>query len=108
EGSLQFSEALVDEGTGSVTLRAVFPNPDGALLPGMFVQAHLNEGTREHAILLPQQAVRRDVKGQASALVVGANGVVERRELVTQRTVGNQWLIGEGVQPGEKVVVEAG
>jgi membrane fusion protein (multidrug efflux system) len=108
EGALQFSEVTVDEGTGSVTLRAVFPNPEGVLLPGMFVQADLSEGVREHAILVPQQAVQRDPKGNASAWVIGPDGSAERRELVTERTVGNQWLVSEGLAPGDQLVVEGG
>jgi len=105
-GVLQFSEITVDQGTGSVTLRAEFPNPDGSLLPGMFVQARLDEGVRNGAILAPQQAVLRDQMGQAYAWVVGADDKVERRAIRTERTVGNQWLVDGGLSSGERVVAE--
>src|SRR3546814_14392668 len=93
-GTLQFSEIMVDPGTSSVTLRAEFPNPDGALLPGMFVQTQLNEGIRNDAILVPQQAVIRDQKGDAFVWVLGEDEKVQRRPIVALRTVGNQWQIG--------------
>lgn len=105
-GTLQFSEITVDPGTSSVTLRAQFPNPEGDLLPGMFVQAQLNEGVRNDAILVPQQAVMRDQMGEASVWVVGADNQVERRPIVALRTVGNQWLVGSGLQDGDQVVTE--
>lgn len=105
-GELQFSDVTVDPGTGMVTLRAVFPNPDHALLPGMYVRAVLEEGTRDNAILLPQQAVTRDVKGNATALILNGDGKVEARVLKASRTVGDKWLIDGGVQPGEQVIVE--
>ncbi|AEC19585.1 multidrug efflux system inner membrane protein [Pusillimonas sp. T7-7] len=90
----------------SVTLRAEFPNPDGSLLPGMFVQAQLNEGVRNDAILVPQQAVIRDQMGEAFVWVVSADKKVQRRPIVALRTVGNQWLVGHGLQTGEQVVTE--
>lgn len=105
-GELQFSDVTVDPGTGMVTLRAVFPNPDHALLPGMYVRAVLEEGTRDDAILLPQQAVTRDAKGNATALILNGDGKVEARLLKASRTVGDKWLIDGGVQPGEQVIVE--
>lgn len=105
-GTLQFSEITVNPGTSSVTLRAEFPNPDGDLLPGMFVQTQLNEGVRNDAILVPQQAVSRDQMGEASVWVVGADNKVERRPIVALRTVGNQWLVGGGLADGEQVVTE--
>jgi len=105
-GVLQFSEVSVDPSTGAVTLRAEFPNPDRKLLPGMFVRAQLQEGVQEHAILAPQQAVFRDSRGVAQVWVVGANNTAERREVETQRTVGNSWLIGSGLKSGEQVVTE--
>src|SRR5690606_31865007 len=104
--TLQFSEITVDPGTSSVSLRAKIPNPDGDLLPGMFVQAQLNEGIRNDALLVPQQAVTRDQKGDAFVWVMGEDKKVERRPIVTLRTVGNQWLIGDGLQSGEQVVTE--
>ncbi|MBO6752888.1 MAG: efflux RND transporter periplasmic adaptor subunit [Spongiibacter sp.] len=105
-GQLQFSEVNVDPGTGSVTLRAEFPNPDGELLPGMFVHAELNEGSRDDAILLPQQAVLRDPTGQASVWLVGEGNVAERRPVTLLRTVGNTWLLESGVAPGDQVIVD--
>jgi len=106
DGVLQFSETTVGEGTGAVTLRAVFPNPDGRLLPGMFVHARLGEGLREGAILIPQQALQRDASGQATAWVIGADNKVSPRPVTAERTVGNHWLIGSGLEVGERVVAE--
>lgn len=105
-GVLKFSEVSVDQGTGSVTMRAVFPNPDRALLPGMFVHAQIKEGVRENALLVPQQAVVRDSRGVATAWVVNADNHVEQRELQTVRTVGNAWLVESGVVAGDKVITE--
>lgn len=105
-GQIQFSEVIVDQGTGSVTLRAVFPNPDQLLLPGMFVRAEVEEGVTDRALLVPQQAVSRTPRGQPMALVVNAEGVVEQRILRTDRAIGTNWLVTEGLQPGERVVVE--
>nr|WP_275944067.1 efflux RND transporter periplasmic adaptor subunit [Azomonas macrocytogenes] len=106
QGSLKFSEVNVDQGTGSVTLRAVFPNPERKLLPGMFVHARLKEGVQQDAILIPQQAVIRDSRGVATAWVVKPDNSVELRELETLRTVGNAWLIGKGLVNGERVISE--
>ena len=106
EGTLQFQDVSVDPSTGSVILRMVFPNPDKTLLPGMFVRAVVKEGVREQAILIPQQAVSRDPKGNPLALVVGADNKVESRPLVLDRAIGTQWLVASGLQPGDKVVVE--
>lgn len=105
-GVLKFSEVSVDQGTGSVTLRAVFPNPDHKLLPGMFVHAELKEGVKEGAKLVPQQAIIRDSRGVATAWVLKADDTVELRDLQTLRTVGNAWLVGKGIEAGEKVVTE--
>jgi membrane fusion protein (multidrug efflux system) len=105
-GELQFSDVSVDPGTGMVTLRAVFPNPDLQLLPGMYVRAMLEEGVREQAILVPQQGVTRDSKGNATALLVSPEGKVERRVLDASRTIGDQWLVDAGIEPGERVIVE--
>jgi membrane fusion protein, multidrug efflux system len=106
EGTLQFSDVTVDASTGAITLRALFPNPDGVLLPNMYVRAAIEEGVRESAILVPQQAVTRDSKGQAIAMVVGADSMVEMRPLKTARTLGSDWLIDSGLRPGERVIVE--
>jgi membrane fusion protein (multidrug efflux system) len=105
-GELQFSDVSVDPGTGMVTLRAVFPNPDLQLLPGMYVRAVLEEGVREQAILVPQQGVTRDSKGGATALLVNAEGKVEARALTASRTIGDQWLVEAGIEAGERVIVE--
>ncbi|TFF42567.1 efflux RND transporter periplasmic adaptor subunit [Pseudomonas sp. RIT623] len=106
KGTLKFSEVRVDPTTGSVTLRAEFPNPQRTLLPGMFVRARLNEGMNEAALLVPQQAVVRDTRGQPLVWVVGADNQVQQREVQTLRTVGNAWLIGQGLEAGERVVTE--
>jgi membrane fusion protein (multidrug efflux system) len=106
EGTLQFSDVTVDPTTGAITLRALFPNPQGILLPGMYVRAVVEEGVREAAIVVPQQAVTRDTKGDAIAMVVGADGKVESRRLQIARTLGNEWLVDAGLQAGERVIVE--
>lgn len=105
-GQLEFSEVSVDEGTGSVTLRAVFPNPNHDLLPGMFVHAQLQAGVNSQAILAPQQGVTRNLKGQPTALVVNRDNKVELRELKADRTVGNQWLINDGLHSGDRLITE--
>jgi len=106
EGRLQFSEVTVDATTGAVTLRATFPNPDGTLLPGMYVRARLVEGTRTQAILAPQQGVTRNERGEAVAMVVGAGNKVEQRTLKTDRAVGDRWVVTEGLKPGDRLIVE--
>ncbi len=105
-GTLQFAGVTVDPGTGSITLRALFPNPAGELLPGMFVRARLDEGVNPAALLVPQVGVTRDQKGLPVALVVNAEKKVERRQLVTDRAVGTAWLVTDGIQPGDQVIVE--
>jgi len=105
-GTLEFTDVTVDASTGSISLRALFPNPKGELLPGMFVRARLEEGVNPEALLVPQVGVARDGKGNPFALVVGADRKVERRALVTDRTVGDQWLVTSGVKPGDQVIVE--
>ncbi|WP_438284017.1 efflux RND transporter periplasmic adaptor subunit [Pseudomonas alabamensis] len=106
EGRLEFSEVSVDETTGSVTLRALFPNPDHTLLPGMFVHARLSAGVNQNAILAPQQGVTRDIKGQATAMVVNQDNKVEQRSLKASRTLGNDWLIEDGLKPGDRLITE--
>jgi membrane fusion protein (multidrug efflux system) len=106
EGTLQFRDITVDPTTGSVILRVVFPNPEGALLPGMFVRVVVKEGVNEQAILVPQQAVSRDVKGNPSAMIVDAEGKVQPRMLTLDRAIGNKWLISSGLVSGERVIVE--
>ncbi|HQI82016.1 MAG TPA: efflux RND transporter periplasmic adaptor subunit [Deltaproteobacteria bacterium] len=106
EGTLQFQDITVDRMTGSVILRAVFPNPKGVLLPGMFVRAVAVEGVNRRAILIPQHAVSRDPKGNPVALVVNRKGTVEQRQLSIDRAMGNQWLVTSGLVPGDRVIVE--
>jgi membrane fusion protein (multidrug efflux system) len=105
-GHLQFTEAVVDPSTGSVTLRARFENPNGTLLPGMYVRAVVGQATAREAILAPQAGVTRDPKGNASALVVGAGEKVEQRQLTTERTIGDSWLVQEGLKAGDRLIVE--
>lgn len=105
-GRLEFSEVSVDPGTGSVTLRAVFPNPEQQLLPGMFVQAQLQTGSKSAAILAPQQGVTRNPKGEAVAMVVNAENKVEPRVLKAERTAGSFWLVSEGLAPGDRLITE--
>ncbi|NMC18919.1 MAG: efflux RND transporter periplasmic adaptor subunit [Thermogutta sp.] len=106
EGSLQFRDVTVDPTMGSVIVRIVVPNPEGVLLPGMFVRAVIAEGVNEHAILVPQQAVMRGPRGNPLAMVVNADGKVEQRALSTERAVGDQWLVSAGLVQGERVIVE--
>ena len=104
-GVLQFSDVTVDQNTGSVTLRAVFPNPKRVLLPGMYVRAVLEEGVNNKAILASQQGVSRDAKGNATALVVGKDDKVEPRVLKTSHTHGENWVVSEGLQAGDRLIV---
>ncbi len=106
EGTLEFSEVAVDESTGSVTLRAVFPNPDHLLLPGMFVHAELLSGVKENAILAPQQGVTRNQRGEPTAMVVNAENKVEQRVLKADRTAGNAWLVEDGLKEGDRLITE--
>jgi membrane fusion protein, multidrug efflux system len=104
-GELQFSEVTVDQGTGAVTLRAVFPNNTGLLLPGMFVQEQLQEGIRQTAILAPQQGVTHNERGEPTALVVDSDGKVQSRILTTHRAIGDFWLVTQGLNDGDKLIV---
>jgi len=106
EGTLQFKDVTVDPTTGSVILRAVFPNPENILLPGMFVRAVIIEGVNEQALLAPQQGVARNPKGNPVALVVGAGEKVEQRMLALDRAIGDKWLVTSGLNPGDRVIVE--
>ncbi len=105
-GRLQFSDVTVDPGTGSVGLRAIFPNPNGVLLPGLYVRARLSKAIAPAAILAPQAAVSRDAGGQATVLVVGPGDKVESRVIVVSQTVGDNWLVTAGLKAGERVIVE--
>jgi membrane fusion protein (multidrug efflux system) len=105
-GSLKFADVSVDPATGSQVIRALFPNPQGLLLPGMYVRAELTEGTRANGLLVPQRAVSRDERGNAVVWVVGAGDKLEQRIITTPRTVGQNWLVTGGLKPGDKVIVE--
>ncbi|AZW44404.1 MULTISPECIES: efflux RND transporter periplasmic adaptor subunit [Bordetella] len=106
DGKLQFSEVTVDPGTGSVLLRAVFPNPQRKLLPGMFVRARLAEGVASEGLLVPQRGVTRNQRGLPTALVVNADNKVELRTIKTDRAIGDQWLVSGGLAAGDRVIVE--
>jgi RND family efflux transporter MFP subunit len=105
-GKLQFAEVQVDQTTGSVTLRALFPNPDKLLLPGMFVREQIEEGRRTDALLVPQVAVTHNQRGDPTALVVNGENKVELRSLVTERAIGDKWLVTDGLKAGDRVIVE--
>ena len=105
-GILKFSEVTVDQSTGSITLRAIFPNPKQTLLPGMFVRAILEEGVNEQAILVPQRGVSRNPKGDAIVMTVGAEEKVEQRQIKVVRTIGDNWLVSEGLKAGDRVIIE--
>lgn len=105
-GTVQFSEVTVNEGTGTVTLRARFANPQGLLLPGMFVNAEFAQAVETGVILVPQAAVQRDFNGDAFVMVAGADGKAIRRVIQTQRTSGADWVVTGGVKPGEKIIVQ--
>lgn len=106
EGKVEFAETIVDENTGTVTIRARFPNPDGMLLPGMFVRVMAPQAVVPNAILAPQQGVTRDPKGDATALVVTADNTVELRTITAERAIGDKWLITAGLKAGDRLIVE--
>jgi len=106
DGTLQFRDVTVDPTTGSITLRLVFANPRQVLLPGMFVRAVVEEGVREHALLVPQQGISRDPKGNPVALIVNKANTVELRPLELDRAIGNRWLVTKGLAPGDRLIVE--
>jgi len=108
EGRLEFTDITVDQNTGSVTLRAIFPNPKGVLLPGMYVRAKVTEGVDPDGILAPQEAVSRDEKGQAIAMVVDAKGLAQARVLRLAGAVGAQWRVTSGLSPGDRLIVVGG
>lgn len=105
EGKLQFSEVSVDQGTGTVTLRVEVPNPNGQLLPGMYLRASVDAGVIDDAILIPQQSVSRDIAGKATVYVIGADGKLVPRIVVPRRAIGTRWLISEGLKTGERLAV---
>ncbi|PKE33044.1 efflux transporter periplasmic adaptor subunit [Rahnella sp. AA] len=104
-GTLEFSDVTVDETTGSITLRAIFPNPNDALLPGMFVRARLDEGVNDNALLVPQQGITRNPRGDATAMVVGADNKVELRTVTTTQAIGDKWVVTDGLKSGDKIIV---
>lgn len=105
KGTLQFSDVTVDESTGSITLRAVFPNPQHTLLPGMFVRARVDEGVQPDAMLVPQQGVTRTPRGDATVMVVNNDSAAETRNVIATQAIGDQWLISDGLKAGDKVIV---
>jgi len=104
-GTLEFSDVTVDETTGSITLRAIFPNPNDSLLPGMFVRARLDEGVNNDALLVPQQGITRNPRGDATAMVVGADNKVELRTVTTTQAIGDKWVVTDGLKSGDKIIV---
>ncbi len=106
QGTLQFRDVTVDPTTGSVILRIVFPNPKNTLLPGMFVRAVVEEGVNEQAVLIPQQSVSRNPKGDPLALIVDTESKVQQRMLTLDRAIGNKWLVLSGLSPGDQIIVE--
>ena len=105
-GTLEFSEVTVDLNTGSVTLRALMPNPERLLLPGMFVREQIQEGVRQDTVLAPQQGISHNQKGEPTALVVGPDDTVELRTVETGQAVGDQWLVTSGLKPGDRLIIE--
>ncbi|ODV14072.1 MAG: efflux transporter periplasmic adaptor subunit [Thiobacillus sp. SCN 64-317] len=105
EGKLDFADVSVDPGTGSYALRVTVPNPDNILMPGLYVRAIIGSGMRDHAILVPQQGIARDPKGNTSAMIVGKDGKVEARPVKVSRTIGDQWLVEDGLAAGDRVIV---
>ena len=105
-GTVQFSEVMVNESTGTVTLRARFPNPQNVLLPGMFVQALFAQAVDPNVFLVPQAAVQRDIGGDAFVFVVGAGNKAEQRKVVAERTYGTNWVVSGGLKPGDKVITQ--
>lgn len=106
EGRLEFADVTVDQTTGAVTLRALFPNPDGILLPGMFVRAQVAEGIAPNALLAPQQGISRDERGRPTALVVGPGGKAQLKSVELGQAVADKWLITSGLAPGDRLIVE--
>ena len=106
KGKLQFTDVTVDQGTGSVTVRAIFKNADKVLLPGMFVRARIEEGVNQNALVVPQIGITHDQKGQPTALVVGDDDKVVLHQLVTNGTFGNNWVVSGGLKPGDRVIVQ--
>lgn len=106
KGDLKFRDVTVDPTTGSVILRIVFPNPKNILMPGMFVRAIIQEGIRKNAIMVPQQAVSRDTRGNPLALIVDKEGKVQQKQLTLDRAIGSEWLVSSGLEQGDRVIIE--
>lgn len=106
EGTLKFSDVTVDPSTSSFILRMIFPNPDHTLLPGMYIRAVIEEGENEQALLIPQQGVARDLKGNAIAMLVDGSDKVEQRAIKVEHAIGDKWLVTDGLKPGDRVIVE--
>lgn len=106
QGTLQFAEVAVNESTGSVTLRALFPNPNNVLLPGMYVRAHIPEGGINSGILIPQKALRRDPRGNASVFLLDESNQVVMQAVIADRTVGSDWLVTEGLKANDRLIVD--
>ncbi|MEH3244561.1 efflux RND transporter periplasmic adaptor subunit [Citrobacter freundii] len=104
-GTLEFSDPAVDETTGSVTLRAIFPNPEGEILPGMYVTALLDEGSQQNVLMVPLQGITHNEQGKATTLILDQENVVQLREINAVKAVGNQWLVTAGLRPGDRVIV---
>ncbi|WP_287831697.1 efflux RND transporter periplasmic adaptor subunit, partial [Idiomarina sp.] len=104
QGELLFSEVSVDQDTGAILLRAEFPNPENNLYPGMFVRAKVSEGTLNNAILVPQEAVTRDVRGRPYVMLINDENKVEQRMVTTARAIDNEWLISDGLNAGDRIV----
>ena len=105
-GSIEFAEVTVDQSTGTVTLRARFPNPQGLLLPGMFVRAHFIQSIDPQAFLVPEQAVSRDPRGNATVFLVGPGNHAVQRQIVTGAAVGQTWVVSSGLRPGDRVITQ--
>lgn len=95
----------MDETTGSITLRAIFPNPQHDILPGMFVRARLDSGVKDDALLAPQMGITRNARGEATAMVIGEGDKVEARNVTTSKAVGNKWLVTDGLKAGDRIIV---
>lgn len=106
EGELTFTDVTVNESTGMVNVRAVFPNPDKVLLPGLYVRANLVEGVRPDSIVIPMQCVMRDAKGNASVWVIDAENKIATRKITASRSIGTSWLVESGLKAGDRVVFE--
>jgi membrane fusion protein, multidrug efflux system len=106
EGTLKFSDVTVEPSTGSYILRTIFPNPKHILLPGMYVRALIQEGVVDRAILVPQQAVSRDTKGNSLVFIVDAENKVQPRTITVARAIGDRWNVPSGLEPGDRVIVE--